>query len=754
MALQRSWSTPDIGGLAAASTFLTDVTPEDPGELDVTCRPEEREWTERTLANVPKELEAGQTLQERRDAGIPTRKKAVFNSSLRARAKSLANLRKSASLPGPLRLEEMKKSLFQKSFEDNQGKSTSKAKDAIKHAKAFSQSKKSLKPALFEHKEDNYYQGMRVTPGMGWFRALCEQVSAHNCRLTRSLLAVLDVAIVDTLFIAESTKVFLRNSGSDLEVSVGDETVAEFAQHVQAWSKNIPEGCPVVVHKRSDGDTRQGCRNICTPMLLEEFNAALSKLSSEEDCVLFQRFIPPRTQSPSFVRVAWRDSLAPRGYRLKCSSKPVPGLIAGGKALTVLPEAEGANGWIVSSEMPGIHATELKSVPTAAFRFADQIAHFTTVVFGVQLSQLVVDCVQDEHGAYLLMQVKSFTAQPQWLRRLRESASLPTEDCTTELRGEPKSVASGPTVSRALRPQSAGESRRHGSSKKAVPTSICTMCTCSQPNTKMYKRMTPKMMLDTDNHLRKRGIQLFHSELVQALPLSDLTPVCDTCWSLYLAETQLMQAEERLAKASSMDMLGADGDEAYGPFGAARQAPAAPVAALPAIDDMRMTETASMVTLEPSSRHQLQLHNSASSVEASMLEGETTAFFDERVPTPEPAPEPPQSPSVVPSEVPAAVAAAVAVAVAEAPRLVTEAVADAVATVVAGVPAATAGQRQMEEDTCGICSCGNVFMVDSVFCRMCGERNPDAAVETCSCGSIFLPDSSFCRKCGARRPGH
>eukprot|EP00927_Polykrikos_kofoidii_P007134 TRINITY_DN12901_c2_g1_i9.p1 TRINITY_DN12901_c2_g1~~TRINITY_DN12901_c2_g1_i9.p1 ORF type:complete len:655 (-),score=158.19 TRINITY_DN12901_c2_g1_i9:1429-3393(-) len=46
------------------------------------------------------------------------------------------------------------------------------------------------------------------------------------------------------------------------------------------------------------------------------------------------------------------------------------------------------------------------------------------------------------------------------------------------------------------------------------------------------------------------------------------------------------------------------------------------------------------------------------------------------------------------------------------------------------------------------CSCGNVFMDDSVFCRKCGERRP----QVCTCGNVFASDSNFCRKCGASRP--
>lgn len=58
-------------------------------------------------------------------------------------------------------------------------------------------------------------------------------------------------------------------------------------------------------------------------------------------------------------------------------------------------------------------------------------------------------------------------------------------------------------------------------------------------------------------------------------------------------------------------------------------------------------------------------------------------------------------------------------------------------------------------------SCGNLFMDDAAFCRICGVPRPGASAdavtsgiatfEMCSCGNIFLDDADFCRKCGAQR---
>merc|ERR1719424_1082188 len=108
-------------------------------------------------------------------------------------------------------------------------------------------------------------------------------------------------------------------------------------------------------------------------MDLVELKAAMTLLTAEDDCILFQRFVAPRVRGcPSVVRIAWRDSLAPRGYRLKNGRTPEQLHAAG-------VDEKQAN-WLASSDMPGAQATELRSIPTDAFRIADQVALFTQTV--------------------------------------------------------------------------------------------------------------------------------------------------------------------------------------------------------------------------------------------------------------------------------------------------------------------------------------------------------------------------------------
>jgi hypothetical protein len=370
-------------------------------------------------------------------------------------------------------------------------------------------------------------------------------MSTGSSRLTETLLAVLNISLVETLVVVNFEKMLVRQTDCGVTVSIGDEAMAEFMQHAQAWSVDA-HGCPIVVQKNCTMDPTSGCENRCVLLDLVELKQAVSRL--DDSCIVFQRFVIPRVRGcPSIVRVAWRDSLAPRGFRLKSGvGSWTPEQLKGASLDERLAR------WTVSSWMPGTQATELRSIPSSVLNVLDQTTHFTQTVFGLQLTQVVVDCLQDEQGLFHFSQVKAFTAQPQWLRRMRSIAMPSQEDWQSDLRGD----------------AAPGVSKKRGSTKKSVmPTAICSMCACSQRGSKLGKRMTVKMMLETEHHLRKRGLQLFHVSRVRAINLSDLMPVCDSCWSLYLAETELLRAETRLAKAVGIDVCGGAVDEAYVPFG-------------------------------------------------------------------------------------------------------------------------------------------------------------------------------------------
>lgn len=425
-----------------------------------------------------------------------------------------------------------------------------------------------LHKATFPQKEANYYDGFPVKPAAGWFQSLFAYlVDKGNLesKSTQSMLASTDLSLVETMCVFEGAKIMLGSTEKGIVVRSHEEVAAEFLQHAQAWHAAAQGRHPIVVEKRKQGAQLNRSR----AMDLSEFQSSLIRLGSTEDCLIFQRFVPPRTNAgPSMLRIAWRDSMAPRGFRLKLAwPTEEPHSEAGSAGLR-------PTHWLASSEVPGTQAVELKSIHPQAARIAEQVAHFTQTIFHIQLKQLVVDLLQDADGSHHLVQVKSFTPQQQWLCRLRSSAvdESRADDWMSNLRGSVGDSGNRRRSYTGLRGVSSSprnSTSRPSSAKRAsmVRTAACAMCSCSQPTSKLTKRMTPKMMLETEHHLRKRGLQLFHVGRVRAMRLSQACPVCEACWSLYLAEMELCNTETRLARSVDIHLQGQAVDEAYVPFG-------------------------------------------------------------------------------------------------------------------------------------------------------------------------------------------
>eukprot|EP00930_Biecheleria_cincta_P070687 TRINITY_DN582_c0_g3_i1.p1 TRINITY_DN582_c0_g3~~TRINITY_DN582_c0_g3_i1.p1 ORF type:complete len:2046 (+),score=284.29 TRINITY_DN582_c0_g3_i1:86-6223(+) len=62
---------------------------------------------------------------------------------------------------------------------------------------------------------------------------------------------------------------------------------------------------------------------------------------------------------------------------------------------------------------------------------------------------------------------------------------------------------------------------------------------------------------------------------------------------------------------------------------------------------------------------------------------------------------------------------------------------------------ASAGSSLVQTTTCT--NCGNVFMADANFCRLCGHKRERSGVNCPDCGNTYMADSSFCRHCGRAR---
>lgn len=411
---------------------------------------------------------------------------------------------------------------------------------ALRSAAGASACRASAK-SLFLHADPNYYQGLPFAPCVFWFKSIAERLKLGP--VSRALSA-LKVPLTETLCLTPWTNFLLLPDKSGLQCYVGADAKSKFVALFPEWSKSacLPDGSPVplIVEKvlGGAGVVANRVRVIPVDQAPDAFKSGF-----ESECVVFQRFVPPKSSaSISVLRVAWRAGMSPCGFRLKDQ---------GSSSVADKENDVVAYRWIVSSDRPGTHAYELKTVPVDAATTAERVAAFSQTLFKVRLSQLVVDLVQAHDGSYKLLQVKAFTVDPRCYKDLKEHGAPPLSP----------SGFGGSTH---------GQSRRMGKAdgdvRRWMRSGTCSMCACHLAVVHLAHRMTPKMMVETAHHLRKRGISLFRLEGLLASPLAPAVAVCDVCWALYSSVAKLHNAERQLAHAMCVDGVSSIADESTAPF--------------------------------------------------------------------------------------------------------------------------------------------------------------------------------------------
>jgi hypothetical protein len=92
--------------------------------------------------------------------------------------------------------------------------------------------------------------------------------------------------------------------------------------------------------------------------------------------------------------------------------------------------------------------------------------------------------------------------------------------------------------------------------KSPVEIYSCTMCKISFTKEDMTKTVTKKLILDLKTHINKRGIfwmKAFNPAFFTSCSKNDdYYPVCDICYNIIMAESELSIVEKKFAVMSSI----------------------------------------------------------------------------------------------------------------------------------------------------------------------------------------------------------
>ncbi|CBZ55362.1 conserved hypothetical protein [Neospora caninum Liverpool] len=280
----------------------------------------------------------------------------------------------------------------------------------------------------------------------------------------------------------------------------------------------------------------------------------LSSVSSDSSVErVYQAFVRGKLRSRcQLTRVCWSACRAPSGFTLVNRLTPQQARNLGGDLTSQFcvscdnPTLNGVSRTAEEEQLRKADPDETSfdvfpvagATLAAAAQVAKSIFHFTQTLFRVWLETLVVDLVKGPSSTWYFIQVKSFTvrqASPTMPITFSSSAAEPPDESEDDI-GERRRKKSCENISRL-----------------AIPA-MCQMCGLKHRKQDLSKTVNLRMMLETQHHMRKRGVDILFFPLSGRLQLSYNYPVCSLCYSLYLAERELIKAELDLAQALRQPM--------------------------------------------------------------------------------------------------------------------------------------------------------------------------------------------------------
>mmetsp|Transcript_62093 Transcript_62093/g.133962 ORF Transcript_62093/g.133962 Transcript_62093/m.133962 type:complete len:1137 (-) Transcript_62093:80-3490(-) len=422
------------------------------------------------------------------------------------------------------------------------------SKSAAQSGLAPPSNRRTVIKAMFEHGDDQYYESLPVKPCMDWWVRIFKLRPFHQAR---SALEALDVLIPETIITLGADRANVRNvkGRAGVHASMSFERDTMFSRFQSVVKGEAAQRHPVAVCKRKKPAASKitgkfSPSNNIEALTIEAFRNKFGE-PGQEDNSGYQQFVYTKTGKPSVIRVAWRDTMKPTGFVISSQFLPSTAQAIGmdlahsfcASMDNRLPPPKNPN---LAIEKPTaddeVHRMTVSIFPLIG-RQADEggvvaakIAKFTQNYFGIRLRQLVVDLIRDLDGNLVFLQVKSFTVHE--LANLDAVSFLPRQDDVLGLEDD-VAVAS------------------HVGEKVSAELHIaeCPVCCCTYHRAELVKRMSMRMMLELEHHLRKRGVNVLTIRRIRLEKLTHMFKVCDMCWSLYVAENELMDVERRMAVA-------------------------------------------------------------------------------------------------------------------------------------------------------------------------------------------------------------
>ncbi|KAL8424980.1 hypothetical protein Efla_004457 [Eimeria flavescens] len=441
--------------------------------------------------------------------------------------------------------------------------------------------------------DPKYYSNLPAQPATGWWKALIA-IRRQSPSLVDRLCRNLDILLPDTIYTTSTKSYYITNSPLALasssaraqQLSLPESPafgwlIKEDFEASRLFERNL--GIYLAAAESADGPKRRASvslsrlkqqqhhslplvvpaavmkqahyaaanKNVAKALDLPSTSAMLADSSGER---LVQAFVQGKKASRcQLTRVAWRAGNSPIGFTLINKLTPEEAreanldltaqfCVSGDNQPPSLRPSDDAN----EAEEEEEDGRAAADTPATTFEvvclsgaclaeaagIAQKLLLLTQTLAKLWLESLVVDLVKSRNGkSWYFLQVKAFTLKESgpWVGRVL----LDLEKEEEEMQEEEELRASA-----ALKKQQLALMQR----------SICAMCGLKRNKKALNRMMNHRMMLEAQHHMRKRGVDILFFHQARRQQLSAVSAVCGTCYSLYLAEKELIQLEAELAR--------------------------------------------------------------------------------------------------------------------------------------------------------------------------------------------------------------
>eukprot|EP00002_Diphylleia_rotans_P025711 TRINITY_DN5092_c0_g1_i3.p1 TRINITY_DN5092_c0_g1~~TRINITY_DN5092_c0_g1_i3.p1 ORF type:complete len:832 (-),score=133.58 TRINITY_DN5092_c0_g1_i3:777-3272(-) len=391
---------------------------------------------------------------------------------------------------------------------------------------------------------DFTYDDHFLQPGLGFYKWIARKIDpSQDDSRDKLMLNIPDTIIYG--YADEPIWLYTGKTGCVQRVDSFAETAV-----LRKFRSLINKDSDITAIVKKPGLKSHGRTTVVSIANLHELRSIMNPiLSPNKSQVIIQLYIKPKGPKAFMVRVEWNRSRVCSAWSISNKKMFSDTNVEDNKQHYI---DFGTINSVSIVKMQGKSVEHLQGLTT---RFVQHLERRIRPV--VKFQTIVVDFIKDDFDRWWLIQVKAFKLDPSTLS-LSRSQSPTLEAGNTIMSGFDLTTSKQDSQARPKSPS--------GSKKIYVRVLECSACRVRYSDRDLQHQISAKLLLETVDHLKKRGKTLpwfdgFESDMLHDPNMEEMTElkICTSCNNLHILEQKLILIEAQFSRLLNIQML--DGTE-------------------------------------------------------------------------------------------------------------------------------------------------------------------------------------------------